>query len=184
MPNPIDLAKPEFENVLSHLMQELRNLRGGRANAALVEHVKVEAYGSTMELKGVASISVPDAKTIHVEPWDPTVVKDIEKALILANLGMSPSVSGSVLRLTLPPLTEENRKDTVKMARSKGEHARIGARNVRETVREAILKQEKEKVISEDERFRLLDALEKEVADLNKKIDAALKKKEEEILTI
>lgn len=184
MPNPIDLAKPDFENALSHLEKELHNIRSGRANPAIVEHVKVEAYGSEMELKGVASISVPDAKTIQIEPWDKGVVKDVEKALIAANLGMSPSVSGSVIRLNLPPMTEENRKDTVKVVHQKGEQSRIAVRNVREQVRENVLKQEKDKIISEDERFRLLDLLDKEVGEMNKKIDEAVKEKEQEVLTI
>ncbi len=184
MPNPIDLAKPDFENVLSHLEKELRNIRGGRANASIVEPIKVEAYDSVMDIKGLASVSVPDARTIQIEPWDKGVVKNIEKALITANLGMTPSVSGTVIRLNLPPMTEENRKDTVKVVHQKGEQSRIGVRNVREQIREAVLKQEKDKIISEDERFRLLDLLDKEVAEMNKKIDESVKEKEQEILTI
>jgi ribosome recycling factor len=184
MPNPIELAKPDFENVLVHLEKELHNIRGGRANASLVEHIKVEAYGSMMDIKGLASISIPDAKTIQIEPWDKAVVKDIERALSAANLGMSPSVAGTVIRLNMPQMTEENRRDTVKVVHQKGEHARIGIRNVRESVREAILKSEKDKVISEDERFRLLDLLDKEVGEYNKKIDEAVKEKEEEVMTI
>ncbi len=184
MPNPIDLAKPDFENILAHLEKELHSTRGGRANASLIEHIKVEAYGSLMDVKGLASISVPDAKTIQIEPWDKGVVKDIEKALIASNIGMSPSTAGTVIRLTLPPQTEENRKNTVTILHQKGEQARIGIRNVREQVRETIVKQEKDKIISEDERFRLLDLLDKEVTEMNKKIDTAVKKKEVDILTI
>lgn len=184
MPTPIDLAKPDFENVLAHLARELHAIRSGRANSSLIEHINVEAYGSMMDIKSLASISIPDAKTIQIEPWDKTVIKEIEKALIAANLGMSPSVAGTVIRLALPPMTEENRRDTVKIVHQKGEHARIGIRNVRESVRETILKNEKDKIISEDERFRLLDLLETHIAELNQKIDASVKKKEEEILTI
>ena len=184
MPNPIELAKPDFENVITHLDKELNSIRSGRANAAIVEHVKVEAYGSMMDLKGLASISIPDAKTIQLEPWDKTVVKDIEKALIAANLGMAPSVTGSIIRLNMPQMTEENRRDMVKVIYQKGEHARIGVRNVREAIREAILKNEADKVIAEDERFRQLDLLDKEVGDYNRKIDAIVKEKEEEVMTI
>lgn len=184
MPNPIDLAKPEFENVLSHLDQELRAIRGGRAHAAMVEHIKVEAYGSTMDMKNVASISVPDAKTIQIEPWDTTVVKDIEKSLIAANLGMSPTVAGTVIRLNLPPMTEENRRDMAKIVHQKGEQSRISLRSVRERTRESILKQEKDKIISEDERFRLCDFLDKVIGDYNRKIDAAILTKERELLTV
>ncbi|MEK7115922.1 MAG: ribosome recycling factor [Patescibacteria group bacterium] len=184
MPNPIDLAEPDFENALSHLEKELHAIRGGRANASVIEHIKVEAYGSTLEIKGLASISVPDAKTIQIEPWDKAVVKDIEKALSAANLGMNPSVMGAMIRLHFPPMTEENRKDTVKVVHQKGEHARIAIRNVREQVRDAILKQEKANMISEDERFRLQDILDKKVAELNTRVDATVKEKEHEILTM
>lgn len=184
MPNPIELAKPDFENVLTHLDKELQSIRSGRANAAIVDHVKVEAYGSMMDMKGLASISIPDAKTIQIEPWDKAVVKDIEKALIAANIGMAPSVAGSVIRLNMPPMNEENRRDQVKVVSQMGEHARIGIRNVREGVRETILKNEKDKIISEDERFRLLDILDKEVGEYNKKIDGIIKEKEEEVMTI
>jgi ribosome recycling factor len=146
--------------------------------------VKVEAYGSMMDIKGLASISVPDAKTIQIEPWDKGVTKDIEKALMAANLGMTPTVAGSIIRLNMPPMTEENRKDQVKMVHQKGEQARISIRSVREQVRETILKQEKDKVIGEDERFRLLDLLDKDVSTFNKKIDDVVKEKEEEVMTI
>ena len=184
MPNPIDLAKPDFENVLTHLDKEFHNMRGGRANAALVEHIKVEAYGSVMDVKSLASVSIPDAKTIQIEPWDKATVKDIEKALIVASIGMMPSVSGSTIRLNVPPMSEENRRDTAKMVSQKGEQARISIRSVREGVRESILKSEKDKVIGEDERFRLLDLLDKEVSECNSKIDTMVKEKEEEVMTI
>ncbi len=184
MPNPIDLAAPDFENALAHFDKELRAIRSGRANVNVVEHVKVEVYGSLMEIKGLASISIPDAKTIQIEPWDKAVVKEIEKALIASNLGMSPSVAGTLIRLTLPPMTEENRINVVKVAHHEGEQARIVVRNVREQVRDTILKQEKDKIISEDERFRLQDILDKKVAELNKIIDAMVKEKEQEILTV
>jgi ribosome recycling factor len=184
MPTPIESAKPEFENALSHLEKELHNIRSGRANAAIVEEVKVEAYGSMMELKGLASISAPDAKTIQIEPWDKTVVKDIEKGLIAANLGMAPNVAGTIIRLVMPPMTEDKRKETVKVVHQKGEQARIGMRNVRESVRDVVLKQEKDKQIGEDERFRLLEDLDKVVAEYNKKIDVMTKEKEEEVMTV
>lgn len=184
MPNPIESAKPEFQKALTHLEKELHAIRSGRANAAIVEEVKVEAYGSMMELKGLASISVPDAKTIQIEPWDKSVVKEIEKALIAANLGMAPNVAGTVIRLVMPQMTEENRRDTVKAVHQKGEQARIHIRGVREEVRDGILKSEKEKEIGEDERFRLMEDLDKVVADFNKKVDAIIEEKEQEVMTI
>jgi ribosome recycling factor len=180
----IEGSKPAFQNVLAHLEKELNNIRSGRANAAIVEEVKVEAYGSMMELKGLASISVPDAKTIQIEPWDKGVVKDIEKALIVANIGMSPNVAGTVIRLVMPPTTEENRRDTVKAVHQKGEQTRIGIRGVREEIRDQVLQDEKDKKLSEDDRFRLLEELDKLVAEFNKQIDAAVQKKEEEVMTV
>jgi len=184
MMNPLDNVKPEFLKVIEHLEKELKNMRSGRANSAVVEDVRVEAYGQMMELKGMAAISVPDAKTIQIEPWDKSVVKDIEKALIAANLGMSPNVSGTVIRLNVPQMTEETRRDAVKIISQKGEHARVGIRSVREAIRSAIEKQEKEKLISEDEKFRLNEQLDKITKEQNDKIGVIVKDKEEEMMTV
>ncbi len=180
----IDTAKQEFENVFDHLSKELHNLRSGRAQASMVEGLQVEAYGSMMELKGVASISIPDAKTIQIEPWDKNVVKDIEKAIQASGLGLNPNIAGTVIRLIMPPMTEENRKNVVKLVHQKAEQARIGIRNVRENVREEIGAEEKAKTISEDEKFRFQEQLEKLVGDYNAKIEHAAEEKEQEIMTI
>ena len=184
MANVIDSAKQEFHKVIDHLEKELKSIRSGRANSAIVEDIRVEAYGQSMEMKGVASISVPDAKTIQIEPWDKTIVKDIEKALVAANLGMAPNVAGTVIRLNMPQMTEETRKDAVKVISQKGEHARVGIRSVRETLRSAIEKDEKEKKISEDEKFRLQEQLDKVVKEQNDRIEAMVKEKEQEMMTV
>ncbi len=184
MANYIENAKPDFAKAVERLDHELKNIRSGRANAALVEEVKVEAYGSTMELKGVAAISIPDAKTIQIEPWDKNLVKDVEKALIAANLGLNPNVAGTVIRLNMPQMNEETRKDTVKAVHQKGEQAKISLRNVREQVRETILKDEKAHLVSEDERFRQLEQLDKAVKEYNEKVDKLIAEKEEEVMTI
>jgi ribosome recycling factor len=184
MSNPIELHKQDFGHVLEFFDQDLKNLRTGRANAAMVEHISVEAYGSAMELKGVAAISIPDAKTIQIEAWDKNLTKEIEKALVVADLGMQPTTAGSVIRLSMPPVTEENRKKLVKQVHEKAEQAQISLRSVREAVRDAIQAQEKEKEIGEDEKFRLQEQLEKVVAEWKAKIDAVAAKKEEEIMTI
>lgn len=182
--NRLEAAKPEFQKVIDHLEKELKNIRTGRANASLVDDVKVEAYGSMMELKGVAAISVPDAKTIQIEPWDKGVVKDVERALIAANLGLNPNVAGSVIRLIMPPTTEESRKETVKIVSQKGEQARVSIRAVRETVREAITADEADKKISEDEKFRDQEHLDKIAKEWNEKIEKIVKDKEEEVMTV
>lgn len=184
MPHSIDSAKLQFANVIEHFQKELQNIRSGRANASMVENLPVDVYGSMMELKGVASITVPDAKTIQIEPWDKNVVKDIEKAILSSSLGLNPNVAGTVIRLVMPPMTEENRKNLVKVVGQKAEQARIGIRNVREEIRESISADEKAKAIGEDEKFRLLEQLDKIVSDHNAQVETLANEKEEEIMTI
>ena len=137
-----------------------------------------------MELKGVASISVPDAKTIQIEAWDKGVLKDIEKALIAADLGMQPNVTGSLIRMSMPAMTEESRKRLVKQAHEIAEQTRITVRSIREKARDTIAQQEKDKTIGEDERFRLQEELDKNVKEWNAKIEEIVKQKEEEVMTI
>jgi len=162
----------------------LSGLRTGRASAALVENIRVEAYGQTMDLKSMANISTPDAKTVQIEPWDKGVVKDIEKALVDASLGMQPNVAGSTIRLAMPPMTEENRKNMAKVLHQKEEQAKIGMRNVREKIKTAIQNDEKEKVIAEDEKRRQLEQLDKVVAEWNGKVETITTEKEKEIMTV
>ncbi len=184
MPNRIDERKAEFQAAVDHFQQELKGMRTGRANAALVEGIRVEAYGQSMDLKSNASVTIPDNKTIQIEPWDKAIVKDIEKALIDANLGMMPNVAGTVIRLVMPPMNEENRKNMVKLVSQRTEQAKIAIRNIRESVKTAIQNDEKAKTISEDDKRRQLEALDKAVAELNGKIDAIAADKEKEIMTV
>lgn len=184
MPNHLDAQRAEFQSVIEHYQKELQSLRTGRASAALVEGIKVVAYGQAMELKAVASITTPDAKTVQIEPWDKTVVKDIEKALVDASLGMQPNVAGTVIRMVMPPMTEDSRKQLVKVLHQKEEAARIGLRNLREKIKTAVVDDEKEKHISEDERKRELERLEKTIAEWNAQIDKITKEKEVEIMTV
>lgn len=184
MATRIEEHKPEFQNAVDHYQKELAGMRTGRANGALVEGVRVEVYGQSMDLKSNASITIPDAKTIQIEPWDKSIVKDIEKALIEANLGMQPNVAGTVIRLVMPPMTEENRKNMVKMVGQREEAAKIAVRNIREKIKTAIQNDEKAKMISEDEKRRLLEQLDKTVADWNAKIEALTADKEKEIMTV
>lgn len=184
MANHVDDAKPQFTQVIDHLEKELHNLRSGRANSSMVEDLMVEVYGSMMELKGVASISVPDAKTIQIEPWDKNNVKEIEKAIQASSLGLNPNVAGTTIRLVMPPMTEENRRALVKVVGQKAEQARISIRNVREEVRDKVSTEEKEKLIGEDEKFRMFEQLDKVVAEENAKIEKIASEKEEEIMTI
>lgn len=180
----IDEYRPEFEHVLEFLKSDLSSLRTGRANAALVEDIPVEAYGSMMNVKGVASVLVPDAKTIMIEPWDKALTKEIEKAIRQAPIGVNPVVDGSRVRVTLPPLTEEGRRELTKIVGRKAEEAHIGLRGVREKIKDELTRLEKAKEISEDDRFRLQEALEAAVKLWNDKVRDMAAEKEQEIMTI
>ncbi|MFZ6014735.1 MAG: ribosome recycling factor [Patescibacteria group bacterium] len=184
MSNYIQDAEQNFKPVIEHFAKELKNLRTNRASAELVEDIKVEAYGQTMDLKGVASITVPDARTIQIEPWDKNLVKDIDKAITVSGLGITPKVAGTVIHLNLPPMTEENRKELVKLIGQKAEQARISIRNQREEVREQIQKDEKAKAITEDERYNFLEQLDKKVAQYNEEIEKLSEEKSKDIMAI
>lgn len=170
-----------FQKALDHLAQELSGIRTGQATPALVDNIQVEAYGCLQPLKAVASISTSDSRTIKMEVWDMSVVKAIEKALMNANLGMSPNTDGKTLRLNLPMMTDEQRQKMVKVVKEKLEEARISIRQVREEIKKDINKKEG---IGDDEKHRELEALEKVVKSFNEKIEEIGGKKEAEITTI
>jgi ribosome recycling factor len=176
--------KPDLEAVLDHLNLELNQLRTGRATPALVENLLVEAYGSTMELKGVASISVLDAKTLSIEPWDKNVLKAIEKAIQESSIGINPVVDGKVVRLVMPAMTEESRKNLVKVMKEKQEEAKVAIRSVREKARGGVVEAEKAGEMAEDEKFRLLEELDKLTKEYTDKVEEKGKAKEEEIMTV
>src|SRR3989338_3484892 len=176
--------KSSFDAVLDHLEKELGSLRTGRATPALVENVMVMAYDAPMDLKSVASIGAQDTKTLVIDPWDKSLLQAIEKGIRDAGLGFSPVVDGTIVRISLPELTEENRRNLVKLMKEKLEESRIAIRGVREDVRQEILKMEKAKTLSEDERFKLLDETDKQTKDYTARIDAAGEKKEAEIMKI
>jgi ribosome recycling factor len=171
----------QSQKIIEHFESELKTIRTGRATPELVDGIFVEAYGSRQPLKAVASISTPDPKTIQIEPWDGSVVKAIETALVEADLGMNPNVQGKTIRLNVPMMTDENRKHLVKKVKERMEEAKVSIRRVREEVKKTIEKQES---IGEDEKHRQLDLMEKEVKEQIEKIDLLAKKKETEITTI
>jgi len=176
--------KPALEQTLEYLQGELGTLRTGRATPALVEDIKVMAYGSEQPIKGLASINVPDSKTLSIEPWDKTVLKDIEKAIQDADLGINPVVDSDLVRLSMPEMTEENRKDMVKKMKEKLEEAKVKMRRIREDARDAIGKMEKDKEISEDDKYKLQEDLDKLIKEYTDKVDETGKAKEEEIMTV
>lgn len=176
--------KPEFQKVIEHFKKELSQFRTGRATPALVDDIKVEAYGSQMDMKSVGSIQVSDAKTLVIEPWDKGLLKEIEKAIVAADIGINPVNDGKVLRLVMPKLTEETRKDLIKVMGKKLEEARVGVRRVRDEVKEKIVEAEREKKIAEDERYRAQDVLDKMASEFNELIKKMGEEKEKEIMTI
>lgn len=180
----LDSQKPEFEKVITHLRGELGALRGTRATPALVEHILVEAYGIKQPLKVLAAISVADPKTLTIEPWDKSIAKDIEKGIQLANVGVNPVNEGQLIRMVLPPLTEESRRELVKIVHSRLEESRGAVRTIREKLRQQILEAHKKKELSEDEKFRQLEKLDKMVADYNEQVKKIGEGKEKEIMTV
>lgn len=176
--------KPAYDAVLDHLGKELNALRTGRASPALVENVMIMAYDAPMDLKSVASISVPDARTLAIQPWDKSLIQAIEKGIRDANIGLNPTVDGDTVRLSMPQMTEENRKKLVKLMKEKLEDARVSLRKVREEAREVANKREKEKMIGEDEKYKAFEELDKCTKEYVQKVDDVGVKKEEEIMTI
>lgn len=174
----------EFSKIIEHLKDELAGLRTGRANVAMVENIMVDAYGGKMPLKGVASINIPDARTIVVDPWDKSLVKEVEGAIRNAGKNLNPVNEGSFLRISIAALTEESRKELAKLVGEKAESARIRGRHLRERIKDEILQAEEAKEINEDQRFRLQDDLDKKIADLNAKIKEMAGEKEIEIMKI
>lgn len=180
----LEIYSPDFKKNAEHLKEELSHLRTGRANAAILDSVSIEVYGSRMNLRGVASITVPDPKTITIEPWDKTVLKDIEKAIISSGIGLNPVNDGKVIRLVMPPMTEEFRRELLKVVNQKLEASRIALRQLRDSIREEIAKEEKAKTLSEDQRFSFQEKLDKMVQEQNNLLKQIAEEKEKEIMTI
>lgn len=180
----IEQKKIDFDGAIEHFKKDINSLRTGRAQTTLVENVMVEAYGAQTPLKQLAAISIPEAKSISIEPWDKNVIKAVEKALTYSNLGISIVNTGEKIIAQLPPMTEENRKELIKLLGQKAEIAKINLRKIRDEVKENILKAEKNKEITQDDKYQFLADLDNFVSDYNKKIEELSKRKEEEIMTV
>lgn len=174
----------EIDKAIEYFKEDVAVLSTGRANPALVEKVQVESYGVKTPLRQLASISVPEPKQLRIEPWDKNLLKEIEKAVNESNLGFQAVVDGDIVRITLPQMTEENRKDLIKILKDKLEHAKVSIRSIREKTKEAIVAAEKNKELTEDDKFDFLKELDKEVETWNKRIDDIGEAKEKEILTV
>jgi ribosome recycling factor len=176
--------KPDFEKILEFLKKDITGLRTGRASTAMVEDISIEAYGTRQPLKSVASIAVADAKTLNIEPWDKSVLGSVEKGIRDSGLGINPVNDGRLIRLILPDLTADRRKELTKVLNEKLENSRVSLRKVRQEAKEMIEAEEESKSISEDQKFKLLEDLEKMVKDYNDKIKEIGDKKETEINTV
>ena len=177
-------ANEKMEKTIENLLERFKTIRAGRANPAILDGVKVEYYGTPTPLQQVGNISVPEARMIVIQPWEASILKDIEKALLMSDLGLTPTNDGKMIRLVFPELTEERRKELVKDVKKKGENAKVAVRNIRRDAMDAIKKKGKEDGISEDEIKEYQDDVQKSTDKYVAKIDAAVEEKSKEILTV
>ncbi len=180
----VELHKEGMYKSIEHLEKEAMKLRTGRANPALIEEINIDCYGVETPIKQIANISVPEARQLLVQPWDKSNFEAMEKSIDDADLGANISNDGIAIRITFPPMTEENRKDLVKILGQKAEEARVGVRTAREDAWKEIQKEEKDGNLTEDDKFAGKDALQSVVDEYNQKIETIKSKKEEEIMTV
>lgn len=180
----IDTMLQNMEKSAQALKGDLTKVRTGRASTALVDTVHVDYYGSSVPLHQVANLTTPDARTIQISPWEAGTIGAIEKAILAANLGLTPQNDGKVIRIPLPPLTEERRKEMVKLIKKMGEETKIAIRNHRREANEELKKQEKAKVLSEDENKKAMEQVQKKTDEKIAEVDRIIAGKEKEILTI
>lgn len=176
--------KQQMSEVLQHIKDDLSGVRTGRANAALVDSLLVQYYGSTLPLKQMASISVPEPTVIVIQPWDKQAIGDIEQTIRTSNLGLSPINEGTQIRLVLPPLTEERRTELIKAVHQKAEAGKVALRTIRKEVWEEVQKKVKSGELTEDDRYRYELDLNKIIDQFNRDIDQMVEQKETELRTI
>lgn len=176
--------KEKMTGPLKHFQKELSVIRTGRASSAIVENILVDCYGQSMPVKNVATISTPDVRLITIQPWDKSIINDIEKAILNSNIGVTPVNDGDVIRLQLPQMSSARREELVKELGKKAEEGRIGIRNIRKEFHNQIRSTEKDHGISEDFAHRLKDLLQKVTDDFVKQIDTMQEKKSKEIIHI
>ncbi len=174
----------KIQDSLDHLKKELAAVRAGRANPSLLEEIPINAYGAQMKLMEVGTISTPQFSLLTVQVWDPAIVKDVEKAIMSAGLGLNPSTEGQTVRVPIPPLTEERRREFVKIAHVKGEEARIAIRQSRQEQKDAWVKLESDGEIGEDELFRREKLMQEIVEKANAEVDGLIKQKEEDLMQV
>lgn len=177
-------AEDKMKKAAEKARQDFSTLRTGRATATLLDNIKVVYYGSQVPLKQVAAVSVPDGRTIEVKPWDPSIMLELEKSIRTSELGLTPNNDGAVIRLSVPKLTEDRRRDLVKMVKKMSEDYRVSIRNDRREAMEKIKKAEKDKTVPEDQGKQAEHALQQLTDAYIKKVDEALAQKEKEIMEV
>jgi ribosome recycling factor len=175
-------AEDKMKKAIESMNREFSEIRTGRASPTLVEGLHIDYYGTPTLLKQLASISVPDAHLLVIQPWDISAIAEIEKAIMKSNLGITPSNDGKLIRLSVPQLSKERRQELAKVVHKMAEEGRVSLRTIRRDSKEALEKLEKDKAISEDDKFRGIDELQKLVDKYIAKVDELLKNKEKEIL--
>ncbi|MDO4540320.1 MAG: ribosome recycling factor [Syntrophomonadaceae bacterium] len=177
-------AESRMHKTVEHLSGELAGMRAGRANPAMVEKLMVNYYGEPTPLNQLANIHVPEARLLTIQPWDKSSIGEIEKAILKSDLGVNPSNDGNVIRIAIPALTEEGRRELVKVIKKRGEEAKVGIRNIRREANDMIKSSEKEKLISEDESKKGMDDIQKLTDKLVKEVDVILQAKEQDVMTV
>ncbi|MBM9511207.1 ribosome recycling factor [Desulfogranum marinum] len=180
----IQQMNSKMEASIDAFKRELVKIRTGRASLALLDGVKVDAYGSQMPMDQVGTLTIPESSMIAIKPWDPQMLPAIEKAILASDLGLTPANDGNVIRLNIPPLTEERRKELVKQVKKIGEEFKVAIRNVRREANDSLKKMKKEKEISEDDMFRLQDDAQKATDDFIKEVDKIVSGKEKEVMEV
>ncbi len=180
----LSTLKTQMQDVIDHVKHEFTTIRTGRAQASLVDTIMVNYYGNTMPLKQMASISVPDSTTIVITPWDKQAMGDVEQAIRASDLGLSPVNEGNQLRLVLPALTQERREQLIKSIHQKAEAGKVALRSVRKEVWDDVQKQVKAGELTEDDRYRYEDDLNKTIDSFNQVIDTLVGEKEKELRTL
>jgi ribosome recycling factor len=177
-------ARDRMEKAIASLERDFSRLRTGRATTSLVEDIKVDYYNTPTPISQLASVAVPDSRTITIQPWDKAAFAGVEKAILKSDLGLNPVNDGKILRISIPPLTEERRKDLVKVGRKYTEEAKVAVRNVRRDANEALKKREKNKELSEDDSRKAQDDIQKLTDSFVTRCDALHTAKEKEIMEI
>lgn len=184
LPGLLDKTKVRMEKTITSLRDEFAHIRTGRASSNLVDRIKISYYDTLTPLKQIANISIPESNLIVIQPWDKNCLSEIEKAIWKSDLGLAPSIDGNIIRLTIPPLNEERRKELVKLVKKDAENGKISIRNIRREVNDLVKKEEKESNISEDECKNYQNKIQILTDEYTENIDKLLKLKEKEIMEV